>query len=341
MSYDLRYLAKLCGAELCGDPEKVIAGISSLERAAEDQITFCLDSKHLEQLKATRAGAVIVNNKIAEAVNGNALISNNPHLAFAIVAQALHPPAQEAEGIADSAVVAVSADIAENARIGPNVTIESGATIGENVQIGAGSFIGADVVIGNGTRIRPNVVIENRCEIGSNCLIQPGAVIGGDGFGFARNGDAWEKIPQVGRVIIKDNVEIGANTTIDRGAIEDTVIHQGVKIDNLVMIAHNVEVGENTAIAALAGIAGSAVVGKRCSIGGQVGIFGHITLTDDVVVAATSLVRRSIKEPGVYSGSVFADRLDKWQRNHARLVELDSLARRLIRLEKEYSNDKE
>ncbi|KPK11046.1 MAG: hypothetical protein AMJ68_07315 [Acidithiobacillales bacterium SG8_45] len=341
MPYDLRYLANLCGAELRGDPDKVISEISSMESASEDQITFLLDSKYLKQVKDIRAGAVIVNEKNADAVNGNVLISKNPHLAFAKVAQALHPPVQEAKGIAASAVVAAGARVASSARIGPNVTVETGAIIGENVQIGAGCFIGADVVIGSGTRIRPNVVIENRCEIGTNCLIQPGAVIGGDGFGFARNGDAWEKIPQVGRVIIKDNVEIGANTTIDRGAITDTIIHQGVKIDNLVMIAHNVEIGENTAIAALAGVAGSATVGKRCSIGGQVGIFGHISLTDDVVVAATSLVRRSIKEPGVYSASVYADRLDKWQRNHARLAELDSLVRRLIHLEKECSKDKE
>jgi len=341
MPYDLLQLASLCGAELRGDPDKVITEISSLEGATEDQITFFLDSKFLKQLQATRAGAVIVDAKNAEAVNGNALISDNPHLAFAKIAQALHLPVQEAQGISVSAVVAADSTIATSARIGPNVIIESEAIIGDDVQIGAGTYIGSGVTIGAGTRIRPNVVIENRCEIGRNCLIQPGAVIGGDGFGFAKNGDAWEKIPQIGRVVIKDNVEIGANTTIDRGAITDTVIHQGVKIDNLVMIAHNVEIGENTAIAALAGVAGSAVVGKRCSIGGQVGIFGHITVTDDVVVAATSLVRRSIKKPGVYSGSVYADRLDKWQRNHARLGELDNLARRLIRLEKECSKEKE
>jgi UDP-3-O-[3-hydroxymyristoyl] glucosamine N-acyltransferase len=341
MSLDLSHLAEICGAELRGDPDKVILGISSLESATEDQITFCADSKHSSLLQSTRAGAIIVDAKNVDAVTGNALISKNPHLAFTQVAQALYPPIQGKAGVDSSATVSPRASIAQSATIGPHVTIEDDVVIGENVHIGANTFVGAGSQIGNGSQVRPNVVIEQGCEIGSHCLIHGGAVIGADGFGFAKNGDKWEKIPQIGRVVIGDNVEIGANTTIDRGAMSDTVIHNGVKIDNLVMIAHNVEIGENTAIAALAGVAGSAVVGKRCSIGGQVGIFGHITLTDDVIVAATSLVRRSIKKPGVYSGSVYADSLDKWQRNHARLAELDNLARRLIRLEKASKNEKE
>lgn len=341
MSLVLSKLAEVCGATLRGDADKTISGISSLENATEEQITFCTDNKHAALLKTTRAGAVIVDPKNAEIYPGNALISDNPHLAFTLVAQVLHPPVMQEEGVAKTAQVSPSANIAKSARIGHHVTIEANAIVGEHVQIGANVFIGAGVQIDKGTRIRPNVVIEHNCVIGSNCLIHAGAIIGADGFGFVRSGENWEKIPQIGRVVIENNVEIGANTTIDRGAISDTVIRSGVKIDNLVMIAHNVEIGENTAIAALAGVAGSAVVGKRCSIGGQVGIFGHIKVTDDVVVAATSLVRRSIKRPGVYSGSVYADSIDKWQRNHARLAELDNLARRLIRIEKEYLKDKE
>jgi UDP-3-O-[3-hydroxymyristoyl] glucosamine N-acyltransferase len=335
VEYDLSRLASLVNGRLNGDPTAIITSISSLDQARPDQIAYCSEKKYTKLLEATRAGAVVLSEEYATVFNGNAIIVDNPHLCFTKIAQLLHAmPTVEGE-VHPSATVSSTATIAGSAWIGPNVVIEAEATIGECAYVSAGCYVGSGATIGSHSRLYPGVVVRDLCSIGNNCILHPGAVIGSDGFGFVRDGEVWEKVPQLGRVVIEDNVEVGANTTIDRGAIEDTVIHEGVKIDNLVQIAHNVEIGENTVIAGCAGIAGSAKIGKRCSIGGRANIFQHIEIADDVAIAATSLVRKSITKPGIYSSAIRAEKLDKWQRNISRLGELDTTVRRLRMIEKE------
>jgi len=230
-------------------------------------------------------------------------------------------------------VVDPGARVAVTAYIGAHAVIESGVTIADGAYIGPGCVVGAYAVVGAHSRLTAQVFVGERCVIGDGCLFQPGVVIGADGFGYARDGERWEKVPQLGRVVIGNAVEVGANTTIDRGSLNDTVIGDGVKLDNLIQIAHNVRIGEHTAIAACAGIAGSTTVGKRCTIGGQAGIMGHIEIADDVHITACSFVSGTITKPGVYSASLRAEPAEKWRRNAARLHHLDEMARRLRELE--------
>ncbi len=230
----------------------------------------------------THAGAVVLGDVDSRVYSGNMLISDNPRLCFTRVATVLHPPIRPQIGIHEKAVINDSAEVATDAAIGPNVVVESGARVGRGVVIGPGCYIGRDAVIGDGTWLHANVSIGADCVLGQHCIVHSGAVIGSDGFVYAHDGVRWEKTPQLGRVIIGDEVEIGANTTIDRGALGDTVIERGVKLDNLIHIAHNVHIGEDTAMAACVGIAGSTHVGKRCTLAGQVGVVGHIEIADDV-----------------------------------------------------------
>lgn len=336
MDHDLAQLAKLCGGRIKGDGTIIVSSVAPIDTAGPDQITYLVNSKYRHYLETTKAGAVLLTEEAAKDYSGIAIIVSDPHVGFAIVARKLHPPRDNQPGIHPSAQISSDASVSSSAWIGPNVVIDCNAEISDNVTIGAGSFIGKSVSIGNGTMLHSNVSINERCIIGKECVFQSGVVIGGDGFGYvADDKKQWIRIPQLGRVIISDRVEIGANTTIDRGALKDTEIHDGVKIDNLVQIAHNVIVRENTAIAACTGIAGSAVIGKRCSIGGQVGILGHLEVGDDVVIAATSLVSKSISGPGVYSSSLRVDTLRNWQKNETRIYQLDEMAHRLGQLEKE------
>jgi len=249
------------------------------------------------------------------------------------VADLLHPPSGFRPGVHPTAVVSPAAKVASTASIGPHAVVEAGAMIGEGVYIGAGCYVGAHATIGAKTRLVAHVVMGERCVAGNDCLFHPGAVIGSDGFGFAKDGEQWQKVPQLGRVVIGNKVEVGANTTIDRGALNDTVIGDGVKLDNQIQIAHNVRIGENTAIAACVGIAGSTIIGKRCTLGGQAGVTGHLEIVDDVHVTAGSLVTSSIAQPGVYSSSLKAEPVEKWRRNAARLHHLDEIVRRLAKLE--------
>lgn len=335
MEYDLSHLANLVNGRLNGNPTTKITSISSLNEARPDQIAYCSEKKYTKLLEATRAGAVVLSEEYATVFSGNSIIVDNPHLCFTKIAQLLHAQQTVEGGIHTSATVSSMATVAESAWVGPNVVIEAGATIGEYAYVDAGCYIGSSATIGNYTRLYPGIVIRDACFVGDNCILHSGVVIGSDGFGLVRDGEVWEKVPQIGRVIIEDNVEVGANTTIDRGAIDDTVIHKGVKIDNLVQIAHNVEIGENTAIAGCTGIAGSAKIGKRCSIGGAANIGGHLEIADDVVIGATTTVRKSIAEPGIYSSVLRAEKLGKWQRIVSRLGELDTIVRRLRFIEKE------
>jgi UDP-3-O-[3-hydroxymyristoyl] glucosamine N-acyltransferase len=334
-------LAERLGARLRGDGGLEIRGVATLERAGPHEIAYVSDPKYRPLLETTAAGAVILTEQDARDYPGAALVSADPHLCFARAAALLHPPPVLTPGRHPSAVVDEGAGVAASAWIGPHSVIEAGATVADNVAIGPGCFVGRGAAIGQGSRLVAGVTIMAGCVLGRRCLLHPGAVIGADGFGYARDGARWVKVPQLGRVVIGDDVEIGANTTVDRGALGDTVIADGVKLDNLIQIAHNVRIGEHTAIAGCTGIAGSVVIGRRCRIGGQVGITGHLEIADDVTITAKSLVTRSVHAPGVYSSSLPAEEVERWRRNVARLRRLDDLARRLREIEQQLQQSSE
>lgn len=333
MAETLSELARLAGGQLRGDRNHKIQSVSTLAAAGPSDVAFLADDKYLSQLKRTRAGAVILDPAHADECPGNAILTDNPHLAFAHIAQRLHPATAAAPGIHPTAVVDATARVAANAAVGAHCVVGPGCVIGKNTVLGPHCVLGARAEIGDDTRLFAHVTLLDGCRIGKRGLVHPGAVIGADGFGFARDGARWVKVPQLGCVVIGDDVEIGANTTIDRGALTDTVIGDGVKLDNLIQVAHNVRIGEHTAMAGQAGIAGSAVIGSRCTIGGQAVILGHLELADDVHVTATSLVTKSIDEPGAYSSSLKAMPVAGWRRSVARLHHLDALARRVAELE--------
>lgn len=333
MAVTLAELARRFQGKVRGNPDLVVKRAASLDAAGPDDISYIGDSKYLARLAATRAGAVILTEADASHCTGSALIVENPHLCFARVAHLLHALPPFRPGVHASAVVSPSARIAKSAWVGPHAVIEDGAEIMDDVFVGAGCLVGQNAGVGARTRLVGHVAIGERCAIGADCLLHPGVVIGADGFGFAQDGERWQKVPQLGRVIVGNEVEVGANTTIDRGALDDTVIGNGVKLDNQIQIAHNVRIGDNTAIAACVGIAGSTRIGQRCTFGGQVGIIGHLEIADDVHVTAKSLVTGSIRQAGVYSSSLKAEPVEKWRRNAARLHQLDEMAQRLKKLE--------
>ena len=333
MGISLAELARRCQAELRGDPHHVIERVAMLEDAGPAEIAFVADDRHRAQLATTSAGAVILDLRSANQFTGNMLLTRNPRLCYARVAALLCPEALPVAGIHASAVVEPGAVVDPSATVGPNVVVEAGARIGAKVVIGAGGYIGVDAVVGTGTRLHPHVYVGPHCELGTGCIVHAGAVIGSDGFGFAQEDARWEKIPQLGRVVIGNDVEIGANTTIDRGTIGDTRIGRGVKLDNLIQIAHNVQIGEDTAIAACVGIAGSTRIGKRCTIAGQVGINGHIEIADDVHITGATVVTHTIREPGTYSSGSPLETYQSWLKNAVRMRQLDDMARRLKKLE--------
>lgn len=335
MAVTLAELARRFGAELRGAGDVEIAGVASLERAGPREISYLYDPKLRHRLASCRAGAVVLNPAQAEGYGGNALIVEQPRLCFARIAAFLHAPGPISGGAHASAIIDPSARVAATAAIGPQAVVGARAVIGENVQIGPGCQVGADADIGAETRLVGHVWVGAGCVIGQRCLLHPGVIVGADGFGLAKDGERWVKVPQLGRVVIGNDVEIGANSTVDRGALNDTEIGDGVKIDNLVQIGHNVRIGEHTAIAASAAIAGSAVIGRRCSIGGQAGVAGHLTIADDVTVLGKSLIGSSITAAGVYSSAIQAEQATPWRRQVVRLRQLDEMARRLRELEQE------
>lgn len=332
--YSLGDLAGHIGAELKGDPQCKIEGIAGLTEAQSGHISFLSDPAYESQLSDTQASAIIVTGEFSDQIE-NALITDNPYLAFAKVSQLFDNRPRPPFGVHVSAVVAEGADVHDNAVVGPNVVIEAGASIAEQVEIGAGSYVGAESRIGKGSRIATNVTIHHRVTIGEDAIIHSGAVIGADGFGFAHDGVGWEKIAQLGGVQIGDRVEIGANTTIDRGALSDTVIEEGVKIDNQVMVAHNVKIGAHTAIAACVGISGSTEIGRHCTLAGGVGLVGHIKLADRVHVTGMTMVTKSIDQAGSYSSGTAMMPTGLWRKNSVRMRQLDDLAKRIRALEKE------
>lgn len=330
----LRALAELLECELRGDPDCRIHSVAPLQVAGVGQISFLANPRYRSYLDATAAGAVILRPADAEGYPGNVLLVKDPYLAYARVAEALYPPPPTAAGIHPTAVVDSAAEVDATAAVGPHCVVEAGVRLAAGVVVGAGCFIGRDTVLGAGTRLMANVTLYHDTRIGSRVLIHSGAVIGGDGFGFANENGRWVKIPQLGRVIIGDDVEVGANTTIDRGALEDTVIEEGVKLDNLIMVAHNVQIGAHSAAAGCVGIAGSARIGRHCTLAGGVGIVGHLEIADNVHVTGMSMVTHSLTEPGVYSsGTPLMDNRD-WRKSSVRFKQLDDMARRLRELEK-------
>jgi len=333
--YTLEELAQKLGIRFHGEADTVIEGVSTLGNARAATITFLTHPRYRKHLADTRAAAVILKPEELAHCPVNALLSDNPYLTYAHVSALFAPDYGEATAIAPGAVVHESARLGKGVCIGANAVISGGVTLGDGVRIGAGCVIGNNSRVGAGTELKANVTVYHECVIGARTLIHSGAVIGADGFGFANDKGRWVKIHQLGRVVVGDDVEIGANTTIDRGAIEDTVIGNNVIIDNLVQVAHNVHIGDHSAVAGCVGIAGSAEIGKHCAFGGGAGILGHLSIADGVTVTAMSLVTNSIKEAGVYSAGTPLEPKSQWQKNYVRFKQLDDMARRLKALEKE------
>jgi len=330
----LAEIASRLGGRVVGTPETLIRQVGSLEHAGPDQITFFSRLRHKNKLAATHAAAVILAESAQDLTSIPRIVCENPYAYFARVSQLFNPVSAPEPGRHPAAVVANSAKVAATARVDAGAIVEDGATIGERVWVGAGCYVGRDSWIGEDGRLYPSVVVYGGCRIGARAVIHSGAVIGADGFGIAQDAGQWIKIPQIGGVVIGDDVEIGANSTIDRGAIDDTVLEDGVKLDNQVQIGHNVRVGAHTAIAGCAGVAGSAIIGRHCSIGGAAVILGHLELVDHVNVSAGTLISRSILEPGTYTGVFPFDANASWTRNAVWLRHLSKLSDRVRRLEK-------
>jgi len=326
-------IVKRLGGELIGDADVRIHQVATLESAGPTDITFLTQSRFLPQLGQTRAGAVILGPETRDASGLPRIISANPYAYFAGVSALLNPPAAVEPGIHESAVVDKSARVAASASIGACAVIGRHAEIADHAIVGPGCFIGEAASIGTGSRLHANVTVYHDCRIGARCIVHSGAVIGSDGFGIAKEDAVWTKIPQIGRALIGDDVEIGANTTIDRGALDDTIVEDGVKLDNQIQIAHNVRIGAHTAIAACVGIAGSAKIGRNCALGGASMIYGHITLADNVNVSAGTLIMKSLEKPGTYTGVYPFSSHQRWLRNAAHLRQLDDLAKRVRELE--------
>lgn len=334
-AYNLDDIAARFGGRVVGNTGVEIVQVATLDSAQAENIAFLANSKYRAQLATTRAGAVIVAEADAEATELPRIVCDNPYSYFAKLSAFLNPLPAAPAGIHASAVVGEGARVAASAHIGPNVVIGAGAQIGADCVVMDGCSIGAGVVIGENVRLYPRVVIYHGCVLGNNVIAHSGVVIGADGFGIAMEEGRWLKIPQIGRVVIGDDVEIGANTTIDRGALDDTVIEEGVKLDNQIQVAHNVRIGAHTAIAGCVGIAGSATIGKYCRIGGSAGILGHLQIADYVEIASFTLIGKSIKERGSYSGIFPFSSNQEWRKNAAHLRHLDKLADRIKQLEQQ------
>lgn len=334
MSVSLGELAVRFGCELRGDPDARVDSIASLTAAHAGAVTFLANPKLRPALEQTQATVVVLDKRSADACPVASLVAPNPHAVFARIAAMLYPRPVAAPGIHPSALVAPDAKVDPTAHVGPFVVIGPKTVIGARASIGPHSIIEEGVVVGEDVRLVARVTLCHHVQIGARCVLQPGAVIGADGFGFANDSGRWLAVPQVGSVILGPDVEIGCNTTIDRGAIGDTVLEEGVKLDNQIQIGHNCYIGAHTAMAACVGLSGSVTVGKRCMIGGMAGIVGHLSICDDVAVTGLSMVSRTITRPGVYSGGIPAEEARAWRRIVGRLKRIDSLAGRLSALER-------
>jgi UDP-3-O-[3-hydroxymyristoyl] glucosamine N-acyltransferase len=339
MELSLGELAVRHGLELRGDPDRRVRRVGTLEQAGPDAVSFLANPKYRKYLASTRAGVVVLEEKLAGQCGTAVLISRNPYASYARIAADLHPAPRFVPGVQRGAWVDPTAEIAPDAGVAPGAVIEAGAHIGPGAFVGPNCVVGAGARIGRDSRLVANVTICHGVRLGARVIVHPGAVIGADGFGLAREPEGWLKVPQVGAVTVGDDVEIGANTTVDRGAIDDTVIEDGVKLDNQIQVAHNVRIGAQTVVAGCTGISGSTTIGRNCMIAGAVGIGGHLEIPDGTVVTGMTMVSHSIRKPGVYSGSLPLDEAARWRRNSARFRQLDALAKRVGRLERDAGVD--
>ncbi len=338
-SIRLADLAQQLDAQVYGDGELVITGIASMHSAEPSQITFLSNSRYQEQLATCNAGAVVLTEADLPFCKSAALVVKNPYLTYARMTQIMDTTPQPAQDIAPSAVISSQATLGEGVSIGANAVIESGVMLGDNVVIGAGCFIGKNTHIGAGSRLWANVSVYHEIVIGQNCLIQSGTVIGADGFGYANDRGNWIKIPQLGSVHIGDRVEIGACTTIDRGALDNTIIGNGVIIDNQCQIAHNVVIGDNTAVAGGVIMAGSLKVGRYCMIGGASVINGHMEICDKVTITGMGMVMRPITEPGLYSSGIPLQPNKVWRKTAALVMNIDGINKRLKAIERKIDKE--
>lgn len=333
-SYTLAEIAGILGATLHGNSDQVITGISTIQSAKPGEITFLHNPHYRKYLADTQASAVILTENDAANCSTNVVVMSNPHYGYAKLAQLFSPKLSTSTGIHPTATIGNECKIPASVSIGARAVIEDGVSIGEGTVISPGCVIGEQTILGANCYLYANVSIYHHTVVGDHVIIQSGAVIGSDGFGFAHEKGMWHKIPHLGRVVIGNQVEIGANTTIDRGALEDTVIEEGVKLDNQIQIAHNVRIGAHTVIAGCTGIAGSTQVGRYCMIGGAVAINGHIKITDKTIIMAGSSVSKSITEPGIYSSALPVQPVKEWNKNVVRLRNLERVFSRIKELEK-------
>lgn len=337
-SHRLVEFAELIGARLQGGRDEIITGIAPLDTASSSEISFLHNPRYRKYLSSTKAAAVILSQQDSEFYAGNALIVADPYLGLAKAATLFSTQPKQPIGIHSSVVIGENCQIDPSASVGPYCVLGKGVTVQENAVLEANCVIGDGVSIGENSYLWPHVTVYYGVKIGKHVLIHSGAVIGSDGFGLARENNQWRKIPQIGSVIIHDNVEVGANTTIDRGALGDTIIEEGVKLDNQVQIGHNAQIGAHTAIAGCVAVAGSAKIGRHCMIGGGACIAGHIVIVDKVVIAGMGMITKSITEPGFYASGTGFQHQKEWQKSAVRFRQLDQLAKRLKTLEEKYTS---
>ncbi|HEX5539434.1 MAG TPA: UDP-3-O-(3-hydroxymyristoyl)glucosamine N-acyltransferase [Methylophilaceae bacterium] len=334
--YSLRQIVEKLGGELLGGNDEVmISRVASLENAKQGHLSFLTDLKYRSLLDDTQASAIVLSPGNREITDLPRIVTHNPYAYFARASALLNPEPSFSRMTDETAVVAATATVPDSCAIGAHCVIGQQVILGENVIVEPGCVIGDRVVIGDNTHLQPNVVIYHDCVIGKNCTLFAGVVIGADGFGYAEDNRRWVKIPQVGRVIIEDNVDIGANTTIDRGALDDTVIEEGAKLDNLIQIGHNCRIGAHSVIAGCVGIAGSAKIGRHCRIGGAAMILGHLTIADGVTISPGSMITRSLKKADTYTALMPFQTHAEWLKTAATLRHLEDMAQRIKQLENE------
>jgi UDP-3-O-[3-hydroxymyristoyl] glucosamine N-acyltransferase len=335
MARSLGELATITRAELRGNPDRIIERVETLQEATAGAISFLANPRYRGFLRNTSASAVIVAPEHVDDCPVDCLVSENPYLAHARATAALYPYPDLLPGVHQTATVEPTAQVSRSAQIGANAYIGSGAVVHDDVFVGPGCMVLQGAEIGAGSRLIAAVTLGSETRLGQRCLIHPGAVIGGDGFGLANDEGAWVKVPQIGRAVLGDDVEVGSCSSIDRGAIGDTRIADGVKIDSQVHIAHNVEVGMHTAMAGCSAVAGSTRIGAYCTLAGGAGVTGHVELVDHVHVSGMTAITRSMKKPGVYTGTVPAMEHSAWLKNFARLRHLDDMVRKVRDMEQE------
>lgn len=336
-SLRLGELAERFGLGLSGDPGHVIDGVGTLRNATSTQVSFLANPRYRSELDHTKAGAVVLSKQHVPECPTNALAADDAYLAYARIAAVFDPQQMQEPGIHPSAVIERGVELGEGVHIGAHVVISAGCTVGARSSVGAGSVIGPDCTLGQACMLHPNVTLVRNVTLGDRVILHSGCVLGADGFGIAfdESGGRWEKVPQLGGVRLGNDCEVGANSAIDRGAIEDTVLEDDVRVDNLVQIGHNVHIGAHTALAGAVAIAGSTRIGRYCMLAGMVGISGHLTIADKTTVAGGSNVMRDIDEPGLtWDGNIHAQPIRHWQRILARLLKLESLYKRVRSLEK-------